>query len=74
MSPMPAPAQLNWLQQRQHLLVRPPVLVKTSSRRPGLRVGPRAAVPAFDVEIGNGSNGVRPPLCTTVTVVQARLW
>ncbi len=67
MSPLPAPAQLNRLQQHQHLLVRPPVLVRTFSRRPSLRASPPAASPVFDVELGNGPNG-----CVRLSVLPQR--
>ena len=70
MSPMLASAGLNQLQQLQYLLVRPPVVVRTVSRRPSLRVSPRAAAPVFDVELGDG---VRQSLCATATVVQTPL-
>ncbi|KAL0051691.1 hypothetical protein WJX82_000327 [Trebouxia sp. C0006] len=52
---MLASAGLNQLQQLQYLLVRPPVVVRTVSRRPSLRVSPRAAAPVFDVELGDGA-------------------
>ncbi|KAA6416993.1 MAG: hypothetical protein FRX49_04176 [Trebouxia sp. A1-2] len=52
---MPASARFHRLQQHQHLLVRPPVVVRTVSRRLTLRVRPRAAALAFDVELGDGA-------------------
>ncbi|DBA87625.1 TPA: hypothetical protein ACH3X1_004640 [Trebouxia sp. C0004] len=73
MSPMPASARLNRLQQLQHLLVRPPVVVRTLSRRPSLRVTPRAAAPAFDVELGDGAiqPGSSLKLASSELLVQA---